>query len=63
MSTDLDDLSVRARRGLLSRAEVKRFEASLAGRSDAEKAAFYAGNFARLMSLPDAPAAREGVSA
>ena len=30
---------------------LKRFEASLAGRSDPEKDAFYAGNFARLMGL------------
>jgi predicted TIM-barrel fold metal-dependent hydrolase len=31
---------------------LKRFEASLASRSEAEKAAFYAGNFAHLMGLP-----------
>jgi TolA-binding protein len=36
MSADLDDLSVRARRGLLSRAELRRFEASLAASPDAE---------------------------
>ena len=35
---------------------LKRFEASILGRSEAEKAAFYAGNFARLMNLPDAAA-------
>jgi predicted TIM-barrel fold metal-dependent hydrolase len=35
---------------------LKRFEASIAGRSEAEKAAFYAGNFARLMGLPDVAA-------
>ncbi|HXJ32915.1 MAG TPA: amidohydrolase family protein [Candidatus Eisenbacteria bacterium] len=31
---------------------LKRFEASLAGRTEAEKAAFYAGNFADMMRLP-----------
>lgn len=31
---------------------LKRFEASLASRSEAERAAFYAGNFADLMGLP-----------
>lgn len=31
---------------------LKRFEASLAGRTEAERAAFYAGNFADLMGLP-----------
>jgi hypothetical protein len=36
---------------------LKRFEASLAGRSEADKAAFYAGNFARLMGM--APAASD----
>jgi predicted TIM-barrel fold metal-dependent hydrolase len=30
---------------------LKRFEASLAGRSEAEKAAFYAGNFAHMMGM------------
>jgi uncharacterized protein len=32
---------------------LKRFEASLEGRSEAEKQAFYAGNFAQLMGLSD----------
>ena len=36
MSNDLDDLSVRARRGLLSRARLKRFEASLAASSETQ---------------------------
>jgi predicted TIM-barrel fold metal-dependent hydrolase len=36
---------------------LKRFEASLAGRSEAEKDAFYSGNFAHLMGLPVAQAA------
>jgi predicted TIM-barrel fold metal-dependent hydrolase len=31
---------------------LKRFEASIADRSDAEKTAFYSENFARLMGLP-----------
>lgn len=37
---------------------LKRFEASLEGRSEAEKAAFYAGNFGRMMGLPEASVAR-----
>jgi uncharacterized protein len=32
---------------------LKRFEASLAGRSEAERHAFYSGNFAELMGVPD----------
>jgi predicted TIM-barrel fold metal-dependent hydrolase len=36
---------------------LKRFEASIEGRTDAEKAAFYAGNFARLMNIPEVGAA------
>src|SRR5262245_17120680 len=36
---------------------LKRFEASLAGRSESELHAFYAGNFADLMGMPDVYAA------
>ncbi len=38
---------------------LKRFEASLAGRSESEKDAFYAGNFARLMGLAESCVATE----
>jgi predicted TIM-barrel fold metal-dependent hydrolase len=37
---------------------LKRFETSLAGRSEAEKTAFYSANFASLMRMPEAGAAR-----
>jgi hypothetical protein len=37
---------------------LKRFEASLAGRSEAEKTAFYSTNFASLMRMPETDGAR-----